>query len=48
MAETFVARVIADGRVTIPEYLRELFRVKEGDLVRVTLIEKVENKEPSK
>lgn len=37
MVETFVARVIADGRITIPESIREVLAIKEGDLVRTTV-----------
>jgi len=37
MSETFVARVIADGRITIPENIREVLAIKEGDLVRATV-----------
>ncbi len=40
MSETFVAEIIAKGRVTIPETIRELLRLQDGMKVRVT-IEKV-------
>jgi AbrB family looped-hinge helix DNA binding protein len=35
--EKFVAQIIADGRITIPDKIRELLNLKEGDLVRVTV-----------
>jgi AbrB family looped-hinge helix DNA binding protein len=35
--ETFVGQLIADGRITIPDKIRELLRLKEGDYVRVTI-----------
>jgi len=37
--ETFLARVISGGRITIPEEVRELHGIKKGDLVRVSIIE---------
>ena len=43
MSEKFVARLIADGRITIPESVREVLGLKEGDLVRA-VVEKA-NKE---
>jgi len=33
MAERFAARVIADGRITIPAHVREELGVEEGDYV---------------
>ncbi len=35
--ETFVGQIIADGRVTIPDKIRELLALKEGDYVQVTV-----------
>ncbi len=37
--EEFVARVFAGGKVTVPKRLRELFDVKDGDYVRLALVE---------
>ena len=37
--ERFVARVLQNGKVTIPKHLRELLRVKDGDYVRLDLLE---------
>ena len=46
--ETFKARVISRGRITIPDTLRELLGIEEGDFVEVQL-KKVDNpKEASK
>lgn len=39
--EEFVARVFKDGKVTVPKQLRELFDVKDGDYVRLALVEVV-------
>jgi AbrB family looped-hinge helix DNA binding protein len=43
MAEQHSAtvKVIKDGRITIPQEIRELEDIKEGDYLRVT-IEKIE------
>jgi len=41
----FPARVIADGRVTIPEALREEHEIDEGDMV-VVEVEKYGQSEP--
>jgi len=38
--ETFKARVISRGRITIPDTLRELLKIKEGDFVEVQ-VEKI-------
>lgn len=35
MSESFVAQVIADGRVTIPLPLRKLLGIKDGDFVKI-------------
>jgi len=37
--EEFVARVFAGGKVTVPRRLRELLDVKDGDYVRLALVE---------
>jgi AbrB family looped-hinge helix DNA binding protein len=38
---TATVKVIKDGRVTIPQEIREVGDIKEGDFVRIT-IEKIE------
>lgn len=43
--ERFVARVLQDGKVTIPKRLRELLGVKDGDYVRLDLVEVIEVKQ---
>jgi AbrB family looped-hinge helix DNA binding protein len=35
--ETFIGQIIADGRVTIPDKIRELLGLKEGDYVQITV-----------
>lgn len=42
MSESFVAQVIADGRITIPLPLRRLLSIKEGDFVKIQLEGKTE------
>ena len=42
--QSFISRVIADGRVTIPKNLREEHGIAEGDFVEVQLIRKVNTK----
>ncbi len=37
--EEFVARVFKGGKVTVPKRLRELFDVRDGDYVRLALVE---------
>jgi len=37
--EMFVVRVFKGGKVTVPKRLRELFRVEDGDYVRLGLVE---------
>jgi AbrB family looped-hinge helix DNA binding protein len=43
MAELHAAtvKVIKDGRITVPQEIRELENIKEGDFLRIT-IEKIE------
>lgn len=43
MANNFVARIISRGRITIPETLREVFDLQDGDLVEVEIKGKVTN-----
>lgn len=45
--ERFVARVLQDGKVTIPKRLRELLGVVEGDYVHLDLVEVIEVKQKS-
>jgi len=37
MSETFVAKIIVGGRITIPESVRDVLGLKEGDLVRAVV-----------
>ena len=37
MAETFLTQIISLGRVTVPEAVREILNLKDGDRVRVTI-----------
>jgi AbrB family looped-hinge helix DNA binding protein len=37
--EEFVAQVYRDGRVTLPKQLRKRFDIKDGDYVRLVLVE---------
>lgn len=37
--EEFVVQVYTDGRLTVPLQLRKRFDVKEGDYVRLVLVE---------
>ncbi len=46
--EVFVARVISDGKVTVPRRVRELLRIEKGDYVRVTITEVIREKEQQK
>ena len=39
--ESFISKVIADGRVTIPKDLREEKDIREGDFVEIKLIRKI-------
>ncbi len=42
MTETFVGQIITDGRITIPDKVRQILGLKEGHFVRV-VIEKADN-----
>ena len=35
--ETFYARVLKDGRITVPKLVTEMLEIKPGDIVYVTL-----------
>ncbi len=37
MQYTAVVRVFANGRVTIPETIREALKIKDKDLVKITV-----------
>jgi AbrB family looped-hinge helix DNA binding protein len=39
--QSFISKVIADGRVTIPKEMREKGGISEGDFVEVQLIRKI-------
>jgi len=42
MSKKFKARVIADGRITLPLTLRELLGIDTGNIVEVQLLRKVQ------
>ena len=44
--QTFISKVIADGRVTIPKDLREKRGINEGDFIEVQLIRKIATSTP--
>ena len=43
--EVFVARVIADGKVTVPRRVRDVLQIEKGDYVRVTITEVIKRKQ---
>jgi len=43
--EIFAARVLRDGKVTIPKRLRELLDVEDGDYVRLSVVEVIKREE---
>jgi AbrB family looped-hinge helix DNA binding protein len=43
--DSFISRVIADGRITIPKNIRQKKNIKEGDFVEVQLIRKINTEE---
>lgn len=43
-----MARVFQSGKVTIPKLLRELLEVKDGDYVRLALVEVIKPKAAKK
>lgn len=43
--EVFVAKVIADGKVTIPLRVRDLLGIRDGDYARVSLVEVIKKTE---
>jgi len=47
--KSFISKVIADGRLTIPKDLREKEHISEGDFLEVQLIRKIQpTNNPSK
>ena len=46
--EQFVARVFQDGKVTVPKRLRELLDIKNGDYVRLNVVEVIKLKSEKK
>jgi AbrB family looped-hinge helix DNA binding protein len=44
--ESFISKVIADGRVTIPKDMRKKKGIDEGDFVEVQLVRKISPSEP--
>jgi len=40
-----MARVFGGGKVTIPELVREVLRIEEGDYVRVTINQVIKQKQ---
>ncbi len=48
VSEVFVARVISDGKVTVPQRVREVLRIERGDYVRVTITEVIRKKQQRK
>jgi len=43
-----MARVFGGGKVTIPELVREVLKIEEGDYVRVSISEVIKKKQQSK
>ena len=43
--EVFVARVIADGKVTVPRRVRDILNLEDGDYVRVSITEVIKKKQ---
>jgi len=41
MSEKFKAKVLADGRITLPSVLRRIQGIKTGDIVEVQLLRKI-------
>jgi AbrB family looped-hinge helix DNA binding protein len=48
VVEQFVARVFQDGKVTVPKRLRELLDIKNGDYVRLNVVEVIKLKSEKK
>jgi bifunctional DNA-binding transcriptional regulator/antitoxin component of YhaV-PrlF toxin-antitoxin module len=43
MSKTFITKVIADGRVTLPKDLRKDQTIEEGDLLELCFIRKIKS-----
>jgi AbrB family looped-hinge helix DNA binding protein len=43
MSKTFITKVIADGRVTLPKDIRKDESIKEGDFLELCLIRKIKS-----
>jgi len=46
--EVFMARVVADGRVTVPKHIREFLGIEVGDYVRVAVTQVIKTKKKKK
>jgi len=46
--EAFMARVVADGRVTVPKHIRDFLGIEVGDYVRVAVTEVIKTKKKKK
>jgi len=40
----FLAKVISSGRITIPEEVREIHKIEEGDIIELQIIKVVKKK----
>ena len=45
MNQTFITRVIADYRITIPKKIRQQLGIQQGDFVEVKILRKITNSE---
>lgn len=41
MESTFTAKLLAKSRITVPEASRDLIRLKQGDIVEVTIKKRI-------
>lgn len=44
----FRARILKDGRITVDSYIREIFKLEEGDLCRWRLVGVISRKQDVK
>ena len=42
---TFVGRLTSNGRVTIPEEIREVLQIQDGDLIEVRIVRVVKRRQ---